>query len=147
MLFLNKIEVVQEYDEVLASPSIRMKMPAVVRLKRALGSIKRGVKFSRLNVLTRDNFKCQYCGEKKQFHELNYDHVTPRSQGGRTNWENIISACFSCNRRKGNRTPEQAGMTLLSKPYRPKSLPLPGPLLETQQVNPAWESWVGTSAA
>lgn len=141
MLFLGKVEVVDEYDEVLRAPSLTMKVPAVVRLKKAIGNMKRGVKFSKINVLTRDGFRCQYCGVKGKLEALNYDHVVPRSQGGKTVWENIVTSCYDCNTKKSNRTPEQAGMTLLSKPHKPKTLPMMGPVIRT--VHPVWENWIG----
>ncbi len=143
MLFTGDVEVVEEYDESLASPSIVMKTPAVVRLKRAIGRIKRGIKFSRQNVLTRDNFQCQYCGTKGTYETLNYDHVIPRNQGGETTFENIVAACYPCNGKKANRTPEQAGMTLMSKPHRPKSLPLSG-RLRTRHVHPIWQGYLAS---
>ena len=143
MLYLDKVEVVDEYDEEIRAPSITMRMPAVVRLKRGVGSVKRGVKFSKVNVLTRDGFKCQYCGFKGTIDELNYDHVIPRAQGGKTVWENIVACCYSCNSKKANRTPAQAGMSLRSRPHRPKTLPMVAPIIRT--INPAWEIWVGKS--
>src|SRR4051812_15668156 len=90
MSFLDKVEIVEEYDEILRSPSVSMKVPAVVRLKKSIGGIKRGVKFSKLNVLQRDGFRCQYCGAKGSADQLNYDHVIPRAQGGKTGWDNIV---------------------------------------------------------
>lgn len=141
MLFLGKVEVVDEYDEVITAPSLTMRMPAVVRLKKSIGSIKRGVKFSKINVLTRDGFKCQYCGFKGSIDTLNYDHVIPRAQGGKTVWENIVTACYKCNSHKADRTPEQARMTLLSRPHKPKTLPMAAPVIRT--VHPIWESWMG----
>jgi 5-methylcytosine-specific restriction endonuclease McrA len=145
MLYTGDVEVVQEYDELICSPSVRMKMPAVVRLMRTIGSVKRGVKFSRLNVLVRDGYKCQYCGLKKEAHELNYDHVVPRKQGGKTVWENIVTACYPCNGKKADRTPEQAGMKLLSQPYKPKTLPLVGARIDSRTANPVWASWLGAA--
>src|SRR5262245_12993684 len=100
MMFLDKVEVLEAYNEEIASPSLTIPMPAVVRLKRVASSMKRGVKFSRINVYTRDGFRCQYCGQKKRTDELNYDHVLPRVQGGKTVWENIVTACYPCNNRK-----------------------------------------------
>ncbi|MFO0592053.1 MAG: HNH endonuclease [Polyangiaceae bacterium] len=123
MSFLGKVEVLEEYDDVVASPSVALKTPAVVRLKRSGVGPKRGVKFSRANVFTRDGFTCQYCGSRKSPRELNYDHVIPRVQGGKTVWENIVTSCYDCNGRKQGRTPEQAGMKLLRPPVKPKSLP------------------------
>ena len=123
MSFLGKVDVLEEYDDVVASPSVAVKTPAVVRLKRSGTGAKRAVKFSRANVFTRDGFCCQYCGSKKSPRELNYDHVIPRVQGGKTVWENIVTSCYDCNGKKQGRTPEQAGMKLLRPPVKPKSLP------------------------
>jgi 5-methylcytosine-specific restriction endonuclease McrA len=105
------------------SAMLVIKMPAVIRLIGVLGR-KKVVKFSRINVLTRDQFQCQYCGERKPTAELNYDHVVPRSRGGKTTWTNIVSSCVPCNSRKSNRTPAEAGMRLLKAPVCPKSLPI-----------------------
>ena len=73
--------------------------------------------FTRFNVFLRDRFSCQYCGNEQH---LTFDHVTPRRLGGRTTWENILTACAPCNMRKGGRTPQEAGMKLIKKPVRPK---------------------------
>jgi 5-methylcytosine-specific restriction endonuclease McrA len=124
MSFLGKVDVLEEYDDVIRSPSLEMRTPAVVRLKRPIGGMKRGVKFSRVNVFARDGFRCQYCGARRQVHELNYDHVVPRVQGGKTVWENIVTSCYECNSEKRGRTPEQAGMKLLRPPVKPKALPM-----------------------
>jgi len=142
MFFSHKVEIVDSYDEDLRSPSLTMKMPAVVRLKKHPSGMKRSVKFSRINVFTRDGFRCQYCGSPKRMNELNYDHVVPRHLGGRTTWENIVSSCYPCNGRKANRTPEQAGMKLLRSPHVPKTLPLVPPRLDPREVPPVWAEWV-----
>jgi 5-methylcytosine-specific restriction endonuclease McrA len=108
-LVKGKAEVVEEYDEEIRAMTLRFKVPAVLRL---------------LNRITaRDNFSCQYCGTKHVMKDLTFDHVVPRVQGGKTTWENIVAACRRCNNVKGPRTPEQAGMPLLSKPKRPWSAP------------------------
>ena len=123
MSFLGKVDVLEEYDEDIRSPTLAIKTPAVVRLKRPIGGMKRGVKFSRVNVFSRDDFRCQSCGTKRAVHELNYDHVVPRVQGGKTVWENIVTSCYDCNAQKRGRTPDQAGMKLLRAPVKPKALP------------------------
>jgi len=87
---------------------------------------RRAVRFSRLNVLLRDNHTCQYCGEKLPRQRLNLDHVIPRSRGGLTTWENIVTSCHECNRRKGGRLPAEAGLKLIRKPFRPKAVPFLG---------------------
>jgi 5-methylcytosine-specific restriction endonuclease McrA len=143
MAFLGKVEVLEEYDEILyRSPSLTVRMPAVIRLLRLFRGIKRAVKFSRVNVMTRDRFTCQYCGEQKRMRELNYDHVIPRHLGGRTCWENIVTSCYPCNARKRNRTPEQAGMVLLSLPVKPKSLPLSAHLDLGGTIPEPWQGYV-----
>jgi len=85
---------------------------------------RRHVRFSRVNIFSRDRFTCQYCETKPPRAELNLDHVVPRAQGGRTTWENVVCCCVSCNRRKGGRTPEQAGLRLQSRPTRPRWTPM-----------------------
>src|SRR5262245_24233543 len=120
LLYLGKVVVVEEYEELVRSISVVMKTPAVVRLTRGQATTKQVVRFSRINVYTRDGFRCQYCGERKPMDELNYDHVLPRLLGGQTVWENIVTSCYGCNDRKGSRTLAEAGMKLLRKPFRPK---------------------------
>lgn len=97
----------------------RVRVPRVIRLATFNKVPKTVVKFSRMNVMTRDSFTCCYCNEKKPIRMLSLDHVQPRSKGGRTDWHNIVTACMSCNQSKGDRTPEQAGMELKQKPFRP----------------------------
>ena len=108
---------------VARSVTLIIKVPAVVRLLRSFRRHARPVKFSRVNIYARDNYKCQYCGKKASISELTYDHVVPRSHGGRTEWTNIVTCCVDCNRKKGGRTPDQAGMRLLKPPKRPDYLP------------------------
>jgi 5-methylcytosine-specific restriction endonuclease McrA len=142
MLFRNVAEIVEEYDEELRSVTFVMKVPAVIRLLKKVGR-KRAVKFSRMNVLLRDKWQCQYCGEKLPTRKLNYDHVIPRKLGGKTTWENIVASCFPCNDKKGGRTPEQAHMQLLRKPAKPKSLPVVAFHIDASETIPeAWVNWV-----
>lgn len=124
LLFMGKIAVVSEYeDREIKSVTFAIKMPSVVRFLRAIRGRKRAVKFSRENILLRDNFKCGYCARKLTREETTYDHVVPRAHGGQTTWENIVAACVSCNQKKGGRTPDQAGMHLRVQPVKPKKLP------------------------
>jgi len=147
MAFLGKVDVLEAYDEFVRSPSVVIQVPAVVRLKRPIGSVKRAVKFSRLNVFTRDGFRCQYCGTKKTISELNYDHVVPRQQGGKTVWDNIVTCCYPCNDMKRNRTPEQAGMKLLKLPVRPRTLPMTPVVLDGKPIPAPWSSYCSTVGA
>lgn len=143
MWFEDKCEILEEYDEEVRSVSVTIKMPSVVRLLHRVTGRKRAVKFSRMNVATRDNFQCQYCGEKHSLSKLTYDHVTPRAHGGRTTWENIVMACYGCNNKKGNRTPEQAGMRLRSKPIKPRTLPVIMFRIDPQAtIHDTWANWL-----
>lgn len=91
--------------------------PTVIRLKHFVRVPYRDVALTRRNILHRDSYACQYCGRHR--HELTVDHIVPRSRGGLDTWENVITSCIACNVRKGDRTPHEAGMRLLSQPRRP----------------------------
>lgn len=120
LLWSGKVEVLEEHDEEIHSISFSMKIPSVikmlfpVKLRRKIP-----VKFTRLNIFTRDGFKCQYCGNKFESEDLTFDHVKPVSQGGVKSWDNIVTACVPCNSKKEGRTPEQAKMKLIRKPKQP----------------------------
>lgn len=142
MLFTNKVEVVAEYDGFVRSTLLVIKMPAVVRLLRSFKRHKKPVKFSRVNIYGRDNYQCQYCGIKQGLGELTYDHVVPRSQGGKTEWTNIVTACAPCNGKKGGRTPAQARMKLRKQPVQPTQTP--SVVLEVSRTNvpDAWRDYL-----
>lgn len=140
MLYVGKADVLEEYDEVIRSVSLAMRMPAVVRLRRGTRRFRNDIKFSRLNVMRRDGFRCLYCGRRLPMSQLTYDHVVPRSHGGATEWANIVTACRPCNERKGSRTPEQAGMPLLKRPVRPTWLP--HSFRMGDGVPSCWKDWV-----
>ena len=138
LLTLGKVEVIEETDQVIRSVSFVIRLPSVVRLLRLIRPKRPEVKFSRQNIYLRDNFRCQYCGARVSSSELNLDHVIPRSLGGQTTWENIVTCCIPCNVRKGGRTPESARMRLISKPARPARLP---GLAITVSLQHSPESW------
>jgi 5-methylcytosine-specific restriction endonuclease McrA len=120
LLWTDKVEVLEEHEEEIHSISFSMKIPSVLRMLLPVHLKRRApVKFTRLNIFTRDGFKCQYCAVKFESEDLTFDHVVPVSQGGRKSWENITTACVPCNSRKEGRTPQQAGMKLLKKPKQP----------------------------
>lgn len=147
LAYLRKVDVLETWHEDLRGPSITMKAPAVVRLTKGSVATKQSVRFSRVNVFTRDKFRCQYCGERKPPRQLNYDHVIPRVKGGKTTWDNIVTSCYACNDRKGSRTPEEAGMKLLTKPLEPQSLPVAPPIrLDEGDVPELWEPYCGDLA-
>lgn len=141
LLYQEKVIVLEEYEDTVSSPSTTYQVPAVMQLCTDVRRTKKGVKFSRINILTRDGFRCQFCGERKTPKELNYDHVVPRCQGGLTTWTNIVASCILCNERKGGRTPEQAGMKLLRKPAKPSSLPLHA-VFVTSSIPEVWRPYL-----
>ena len=118
-----KVEVIAVHHREIRSVTVSFKLPSVIRLLRFV-RIKRRfdyVPFSRENIYTRDGDTCQYCNEVFPRAELTFDHVVPVAQGGRKDWENIVTCCVDCNRRKGGRTPAEAGMHLVKVPKRPDS--------------------------
>jgi 5-methylcytosine-specific restriction endonuclease McrA len=119
MHFLEKVEVLENYDWTINSPSLQLSAPAVVRLKYNAKAEPMRIRFSRGNIYARDNKVCQYCNKKFSAKHLTLDHVIPRSLGGRTTWTNIVTACQDCNTKKADKTPQQANMKLLSKPTYP----------------------------
>lgn len=119
-----KVEVLVEHDRVVRAVSFSFRLPSVVRLLKMVRLRRRPVvQFTRANIYARDDYTCQYCAAQFEAEDLTFDHVVPVAHGGRRGWDNIVSACEPCNRKKAARTPEQAGMTLLRKPCRPKILP------------------------
>ncbi|HVG81022.1 MAG TPA: HNH endonuclease [Methylomirabilota bacterium] len=122
-VFLDRVNIISEYDRVVRSPSFEMRLPSVISLKDYVETSRRPA-FTRFNVFLRDRFACQYCGEARPSHELTFDHVIPRSRGGRTQWINVVTACQGCNLKKGNRLPVQAGMHPRRHPHQPSSYEL-----------------------
>lgn len=116
-VFLDRVDVVAEYETEVRSPSMSMRLPSVVSLKTFVNHT-RTPAFTRFNVFLRDRFSCQYCGSPDR-ELLTFDHVIPRSKGGRTTWQNIVAACSPCNLRKGGRMPNEAKMHPFHAPARP----------------------------
>ena len=114
-VFLDRVDVISTYDTVIRSPNFEMSLPSVVSLKHFVAQ-DRPPAFTRFNLFLRDAFSCQYCGSGE---DLTFDHIVPRSRGGRTTWENIVTACARCNLKKGGRTPREADMFPHHKPQRP----------------------------
>jgi 5-methylcytosine-specific restriction endonuclease McrA len=146
LVYLAKAEVLEAYDVVLRSPSIEMKMPAVIRMTRGARHQPKTVRFSRTTVLVRDRFACQYCGRIGTRRELTLDHVVPRTQGGKTTWENLTTACSPCNAKKGGRTPHQAGMKLRAVPMRPNAV-FTQPIQFDHAVPATWRAWLGSDGS
>jgi 5-methylcytosine-specific restriction endonuclease McrA len=119
-VFLERVDILSEYDRTVNSPSFHMRLPSVIALKDYILP-SRYPAFTRFNVFLRDRFCCQYCDRRKPTPELTFDHVIPRSKGGHTTWENVVTACGHCNTRKGSQLPGWCNMHPHRTPWRPKS--------------------------
>jgi hypothetical protein len=108
----------------VSTVNFHVAVPRIIRLLFYDRLPRTEVTFNRRNIFARDRNRCQYCGKRFPTSELSLDHVIPRSSGGKAVWENIVCACTNCNVRKGGRTPQQARMTLVQKPIRPRHNPL-----------------------
>jgi 5-methylcytosine-specific restriction endonuclease McrA len=112
------VVVVSEYEQCVRSPSQEFRLPSVLALKEYVPT-KPMPAFTRFNVFLRDQWECQYCGEPFGTHQLTFDHVIPRSRGGRTAWDNIVAACQECNLTKGSKLPKECGMFPRAHPRQP----------------------------
>lgn len=142
LLMLGKVEVVEEYNDDIRSITIQLKCPAVVRLLRFVKSRRHKIAFCRANVYARDSYTCQYCGKRFSAHELTYDHVLPRSRGGKTCWENIVTSCLPCNDRKGSKTLAEAGLRVLKAPRQPEWLPVVNICLQIKNPPETWQEYL-----
>ena len=114
-VFLDRVSIVSNYKRKIRSPSFEMNLPSVIALKSFIQPSK-NPNFTRFNVFLRDKFSCQYCGDKK---DLTFDHLLPKSRGGLTDWNNVVTACSSCNVRKGGKLYKDCDLKLANKPYAP----------------------------
>ncbi len=121
--FLDRVTILSEYDRAIRSPSTAIRLPSVVALKRYRPLVRRPA-FTRFNVFLRDSFACQYCVTPFPVEDLTFDHLVPRSRGGRTTWDNVVTACSACNLAKANRLPRECGMRPARKPKAPSAYDL-----------------------
>lgn len=141
--FQDKVEILEYHSAFARSVSLRFKLPSVLRLKTYVRPrTNHAVRFCRENVYIRDNYTCQYCGEKFSAKQLTLDHVVPASQNGPKNWTNVVSACRDCNQRKANRTPRTANMPLLTEPHTPSWLPTLQLEISEDHVPPDWAPYL-----
>lgn len=117
-VFLGRVNIVSEYDRLVHSPTLTMRLPSVVSLKEYIPAARRPA-FTRFNVFLRDRFTCQYCGLRSPAEGLTFDHVIPKSRGGKTTWSNVVAACEPCNLGKGGMMPAEAHMFPRSRPRQP----------------------------
>ena len=119
-VFLDRVSVVSQYDRTIHSPTFEMRLPSVIALKEYVPAARRPA-FTRFNVFLRDRFTCQYCNGDFATSELTFDHVIPKSRGGRTSWQNVVTACSPCNLRKGNLLLKESGLVLRHVPTEPST--------------------------
>jgi 5-methylcytosine-specific restriction endonuclease McrA len=120
LIFLKKAQMVETYGINIHSITIEIPYPSVIRLNRYVQKPYQKVSLSRSNIIKRDKHTCQYCGKNHQ--PMTIDHVIPKSVGGKDTWENLVCACMRCNAKKGDKTPDGAGMKLIRKPLKPSHL-------------------------
>lgn len=139
-VFLERVNIVAEYERTVRSVSFEMRLPSVVSLKSYVKPT-RNPAFTRFNVFLRDRFQCQYCGCKD---DLTFDHVLPRSRGGRTTWDNVVAACAGCNLMKGSHLPHRAGMYPRTAPHKPSVAELQnnGRLFPPNYLHQSWADYL-----
>lgn len=147
LIFQGKVEILEEYTSAVSTVSQKFKVPAVIRLRKWINLKRQSpvIRFSRVNIYLRDEYKCQYCYKKFGDRELTLDHVYPAVRGGRKTWENIVAACIRCNQKKGNRTPEEANLKLLNLPIIPTWLPGMFSTVKTKSAPDLWEPYLQAS--
>ena len=134
----------EDQYESIKTVSLEIRVPKIIRLVVYDKLPKATIKFNRKNIFARDNNKCQYCGKKVPTSELSLDHVIPGTQGGTSNWKNIVCACTNCNKHKGGRRPEEAGMKLICKPVKPNHCPLIQLKLGSNKYN-SWKQFLSNA--
>ena len=142
LLLLGKVEVLEEYSREIHAVTFSIKLPSVVRLLKLIKKPKSAVRFSRQNIYARDKYRCQYCGKKFPSEDLTYDHVVPKSKGGKTEWHNIVTCCMPCNRHKGGRTPAEACMSLIQPPVRPRWVPSLKITIGFKEIPTSWRDYL-----
>ncbi|MGJ3242040.1 MAG: HNH endonuclease [Opitutales bacterium] len=130
----------------ISTVRLRIRIPSVLLLRSYDRLPVQEVKFNRETVFQRDRYRCQYCERQYPSSELNLDHVIPRDHGGRTTWENIVTACLRCNTRKRNRLPHEAGMRLKRKPERPKWRPFVSSIRD-EDMEDGWHYFLNATQA
>ena len=141
LLLKEKAEIVEAAEAELRSEHLRIPRPLVIRLVYYVRIPYRvSLPLTRRTVLARDHYTCQYCGRQPRRKELTVDHVLPRSRGGETTWENVVTACQRCNGRKGSRTPEEANLSIRSKPIKPRFVALA--MVESPDTRQAWRKYI-----
>jgi len=142
LMSLGKVEVLEAYTKEIHTVSISIRLPSVIRLLNFVRPRHQEMRFTRYNIYLRDQGRCQYCGRRFSLRDLTYDHVIPRASGGSVNWENIVTCCRSCNLKKGGRTPEEARMSLIRTPTKPKWLPTLDVAMGVRGMPESWQNYL-----
>lgn len=138
-----RVEVLEYYQARVHTAWESFPLPAVIRVPGYLHfSHELQIALTRRNIMIRDGYRCQYCGDKGSVRALTLDHIHPRSRGGVSSWKNLVTACGPCNRRKGDRTPGEADMPLLCTPRRPKILTMGRDGRFTKEPPPEWLAYL-----
>ncbi len=141
LLYQNKAEMLENGSGFIHSANFEFQVPSVIRLASMIKRPHRPVrKLTRLEVFKRDQYTCQYCG--KETRQITLDHVIPRYRGGEHTWENVVSACVSCNRRKAGTTPQEAGMRLVRQSSRPRDNGLFYIPARYPQIRSEWQKYL-----
>ena len=142
-IFRDSVVVLAEHGRSVHSPNCEFKLPSVIALKEYVPAA-RAPAFTRYNVFLRDEWHCQYCAESFATKELTFDHVIPRSRGGRTAWTNIVSACRKCNTTKGSRLPNECGMYPMRAPRQPSVYELQdlGRMFPPNSLHQSWTDYL-----
>ena len=142
-VFLERVNIVAEYEKKVSSSNFSMQLPSVISLKKYIPLNKR-IPFTRFNLFLRDHFKCQYCNVKFKASELTFDHVVSRAKGGLSDWDNVVSACFKCNNKKGSLSYKDANMKLVKPPKKPTFIELreAGKLFPPNYLHHTWNDFL-----
>lgn len=143
LVYRGKAEMLENGAGFVHTPSVIFQLPSVIRLLNLIKKPQHQRKLTRAEIFNRDHYTCQYCG--KESRQLTLDHVIPRYRGGQHTWENIVSACAACNRRKAGRTPQEAGMKLVHKPAPPRTNGFSLPY-QYRDVRSEWQKYLPTAA-
>lgn len=146
LLFTGKAERVEDSCHVFRSPTTALVLPSIIRLQHFVRlPVSPTISFNKKNILKRDGYTCQYCG-RNGGERMTIDHIIPRSMGGRTVWENVVSACRACNLKKGNKPLAEIGMRLKRPPARPRSASILGILAHTSSQYESWRRYLPAAA-
>lgn len=142
-VFLDRVNIVAEYNLKVSSSSFEMKLPSVISLKKYI-SLSKKIPFTRFNLFLRDKFRCQYCNKKFKASNLTFDHVISRAKGGKSSWDNVVSACFRCNNKKGSLDYLEANMKLVRMPKQPTfhELQEAGKLFPPNYLHDTWSDFL-----